>query len=119
MFPYTDRENTGFEKSSKSIGTDGCSHNMVSLLAYFSGSKSGLFVDAKGGLDYVCACVCERRMNGTHHALHPVCLMSYGMYLFPISIAGISMNTFHAASSFRLPPSLLQLSPSYTRALKR
>ena len=41
-----------FEKSSKLLGGAGCSHNIVSFLAFFSGSKSGsMFVDAAGGME--------------------------------------------------------------------
>ncbi len=51
--------------SSKLLGGGGCSHNIVSLLAFFWSSKSGsMFVDAEGGME-VCVCVCV--MNGTHH----------------------------------------------------
>lgn len=48
------------ETSSKFFGRGGCSHNIVSLLAFFCGSKSGwMFVDVEGGLEEcVCACVC-------------------------------------------------------------
>lgn len=37
-------------------GSGGCSQNIVSLLAFFSGSKSGaVFVDAEGGMKlYIC-----------------------------------------------------------------
>ena len=75
-----------FETISKWLGGGGCSHNNVSLLAFFCGSKSGsMFVDAEGGMEEcvcVCGCVCARAlvMNGTHHrpALvipsHAVCI---------------------------------------------
>lgn len=43
---------TLLEEGRELLGSGGCSHNIVSLLAFFWGSKSGtVFVDAKGGME--------------------------------------------------------------------
>lgn len=40
------------EEGRELFGSGSCSHNIVSLLAFFCGSKSGtVFIDAKGGME--------------------------------------------------------------------